>query len=448
MKRERNNLAAGAFVLGGIALTLGLVGILADWERFFTPTQQVAVRFTLADGLRGLQVGAPVDVGGTPRGSVTGIRDEFDDEGVAIGHIVDLAIPADYRIYQNARIELQEPLIGAGTRLNIRSFGMPVADAEPHGESWDYQHETDPPIDGAIAGSEIVEAAVRELGIDDLQRQQLRNIIANLDNLADAVGRDPQPITATLANLASATGTLDDELPEIADNLRASTADLAVIIDDVRARYGSWLTGIDDMLDRGIGVLGSADNAIATIDDMLDENRQPLAEALHSAAATMANAEQITDHLRSQTLAQIGDMLDEAADAVTTVRAITDDAQSLLTTQRPVLERTIANARIVSDQLKLTAIEVRRAPWRLLYQPSDDELDTDNLYDAARSFALAASSLNATADSLQAIVNRQGSLEDEDDNVQRMLDNLHQVFDKFDDAENKFWQALDEMPRR
>ncbi|MEX0741350.1 MAG: hypothetical protein WD079_01040, partial [Phycisphaeraceae bacterium] len=152
--------------------------------------------------------------------------------------------------------------------------------------------------------------------------------------------------------------------------------------------------------------------------------------------------------VRDQTLTQITAMLDEAKVAVENIRVVTEDTQGFMTAQRPVLERTIANARIVSDQLKLTAVEVRRAPWRLLYEPTDEELNTDNVYDAARSFALAASTLNATADSLQAIVDRRGTLDQDDANVQLILENLQRVFEKFDDAENKFWEALDEMPSK
>ncbi|MEX2671197.1 MAG: hypothetical protein WD294_03690 [Phycisphaeraceae bacterium] len=447
MKTERNNFAAGAFVLAGIALALAVVALLADWNRLFTPMQSVSVRFTLSDGVKGLQVGAPVDIGGSTRGTVIDIRDAVEDQ-VVIAQIVEFVIPADYTVYENARIELQEPLIGGGTRLNIRSFGGEQAGATANGEGSAYEHGIDPPIAGGMAGNEAVAAAVRELGIEDLQRRQIQNIIANLDQLVAAVGSDPAPVAEIIANLQQATGTLADDLPEIAANLRSSTGDLQHVTADVRERYGTWLEGIDTLLASAMDGVERIDGALAMVNGMLDENREPLAEAVQRAAATMANAEQITDQVRDQTLTQITAMLDEAKVAVENIRVVTEDTQGFMAAQRPVLERTIANARIVSDQLKLTAVEVRRAPWRLLYEPTDEELNTDNVYDAARSFALAASTLNATADSLQAIVDRRGTLDQDDANVQLILENLQRVFEKFDDAENKFWEALDEMPSK
>ena len=90
-------------------------------------------------------------------------------------------------------------------------------------------------------------------------------------------------------------------------------------------------------------------------------------------------------------------------------------------------------------QLKLAGIELRRAPWRLLYKPSDQELETDNLYDAARSFAQAAEALDATVHSLESVMDK--GLADEAE-LQRRLDYLMRLFDRFQEAETSFWQAL------
>jgi len=98
----------------------------------------------------------------------------------------------------------------------------------------------------------------------------------------------------------------------------------------------------------------------------------------------------------------------------------------------------------VSDQLKLASIEIRRSPWRLLYTPTEKELETDNLYDAARSFALAAGDISTTADALHAIVQRyEGDVDPNDPNLKVMLDNLHATFEKMSAAEKKFFDALD-----
>src|SRR6185503_15665630 len=61
----------------------------------------------------------------------------------------------------------------------------------------------------------------------------------------------------------------------------------------------------------------------------------------------------------------------------------------------------LGSATIAAQQLKLATIEVRRSPWKVLYRPSADELQHELLYEAARSFAVAAADVKAAAASVQ-----------------------------------------------
>jgi hypothetical protein len=111
--------------------------------------------------------------------------------------------------------------------------------------------------------------------------------------------------------------------------------------------------------------------------------------------------------------------------------------------QRPVLERMVANLQLSADQLKLATIEIRRSPWRLLYKPDEKELETDNLYDAARSFALAAGTLDAATQSLQAVAEKTPN---DQAKIEEMVKHLEALYERFEEAEAEFWKALKDNP--
>jgi len=73
-------------------------------------------------------------------------------------------------------------------------------------------------------------------------------------------------------------------------------------------------------------------------------------------------------------------------------------AGTLLKEETPGIRHTLANLRLMSDQLKLTAVEVRSQPWRLLHSPTTKEMSSQVLYDARAAYAEAASDLRAASE--------------------------------------------------
>ena len=449
MSRERNNLKAGLFVVVGLAIAFTAIIILSDFSRFVTPMQNVQVTFDIADGLHGLKTGADVTIGHVSTGVVTKIEDVMDNDRITAKKVT-LSLPARYKIYENARIQLDQPPLGSGTKLNIAYLGEASNKPGFHGKSWTYE-PGDPPIPGGMAASQLADDFVKKLGIEEQQRRQIQNIIANVEKLSAALGEDPRPVKEVIASLQKLTGSLAEDVPPITSALKRDvppmtealrkdvpeiTGKVHSIVTDVQTRSQGWWKSVDSMLTGG-------EKAVATVNGVLDENRPVIASALKHADATMAATEDAAAKFKQETLAKINSALDTAGKAVDDAKDMTGNLKSLLTAQRPVLERTIANARLVSDQLKLAAIEIRRSPWRLMYTPTIEELESDNIYDAARSFATAADSLNATADSLQAVLDRYGTqVKADDPNFKLMLDALRQTFEKFAQAEKQFFNAL------
>ena len=107
------------------------------------------------------------------------------------------------------------------------------------------------------------------------------------------------------------------------------------------------------------------------------------------------------------------------------------------------IEKLLDNTVEVSTNLKLTSQEVRRAPWKLLYKPSEKEFRIQALIDSAGAFASGAESLDTTALRLRKLINEMDEGQEVDkDRVNSMLIELESSFDQFKKAEKKFWDEL------
>ena len=414
MTTQRDNLKAGIFVLVAVVLVLIVVFTLTDFSRLLQKSQQVKVSYRLSDGLKGLKVGAAVTLGDTPVGHVTKIEIETEQgTGRVVGQIVTLELPSEIPMYHNAVIELVAPPLGSGTRIDIANIGM------------GHLYEPGIVIEGSIARSTLVQDLVSEVGIGDKQRLELQKTITNIEALTSTLRTDVPELAEDLkAVVAEAKTALGEAKAALAD-LRASAKNIKELTAEINDRRTAWFDRID--------------NITAAGDEMVGDLRDLVAEKDPALRRTIDNVADITDQVRHTTLGQVHDALGGATEAIANVKKALSEAEAFVVGQRPVLERAIANAQLTTDQLKLAAIEIRRSPWRLLYRPGDEELETDNLYDAARSFALAAGTLDATARSLESVAAKGGP---DEAAVRRRLDELEKIFAKFEQAEREFWDAL------
>ena len=418
MTSKSDNLKAGVFVLIGFILSLMVVFSLTDFERLFEKKQDVTVFYRLSDGLKGLTERAVVTLGGQPIGEVVRIRNSTEGEmGRVVGKLVTVKIPDRFHVFDNAVFELDVPTIGSGTKLNIRSVGS--------GKAYDPGKS----IDGSIARSELTRQFAENMGIEDLQRTQIQEIIVNVKDLSITLKEDVPRLSARLQEAVRKLEPMLDEVHAGMTDLRAAVASVRSFTADMDERREKWFGRIDS-------ISGAADETMASVRDLIKDKDPALRQSVD-------NVTDITQRVRREMMAKVEEALDKAVQAVENVKKSSAELKAFVVGQRPVLERALANAQLTTAQLKLAAIEIRRSPWRLLYEPDDKELETDNLYDAARSFALAAGTLDATAQSLQALTGQQPQ---DREHIQKMLDYLEALFTRFEDAENSFWEALKGQP--
>lgn len=136
-----------------------------------------------------------------------------------------------------------------------------------------------------------------------------------------------------------------------------------------------------------------------------------------------------------QTLEKTGLALDTARSTLNNLKELSDDER---------IDMVINNIAEVSVNLKLTSEEVRRAPWKLLYKPTQKELKIQSLVDSAGAFAVGAERLDNTAFRLQKLM---AAPEDkavlDKEQIKSMVAELETSFEQFQKAEKRFWEALE-----
>jgi hypothetical protein len=145
----------------------------------------------------------------------------------------------------------------------------------------------------------------------------------------------------------------------------------------------------------------------------------------------------------------VQDLLARGQRGVDEFAALAERANSLMAESAPQLRTIVANARLASDQLKLTSAEVRAAPWKLLSKPTGrKELENEALYDAARQYALAVSDLRAASASLESVTAAQAAADGQPttpmqrEQVDRLLSEVQAAFERYERAERAFLSRL------
>ncbi|HMN97742.1 MAG TPA: hypothetical protein PKC43_14835 [Phycisphaerales bacterium] len=427
-ERTRNNVKAGIFVTVGITLAFLVVVILSDAAKIFEPRDSYVLRFPLSAGVDGLAKGSPVRVGGLQRGEVEWVRPEIDNGAIAAIR-VGIELDRDIRLHADARPERVTPLLGGLGAINFADVGDPSSPVVGPGGVIDVESGSAGPL-ARLVGSQIA--------------RRVDAILKNIDETLAMVRAD-----------------YPKYVPPALERLDGALADAQALIASVKADYGDWrepvgttLTRIEEAsgkfgpaLDEGRELLANADKGVSEVRAMIAENRGSIDDIVENVRVTSADLRVIAERARAEWLDQVDRILAEGRSAVgsfeTVVRRIGEEIDAV----SPWIENAVADAALATQQLKLTAIEVRRAPWRLLYRPSDRELDNELLYDAARSFALAAGDLRGTAETVDRVLTRNADfLRTDPERAARLQGLLGDALDRYEQAQQRLFTILANPP--
>src|SRR5437764_14144985 len=126
MKKDRNALKSGLFILLAVAASIGIVIAIKGIETWTQPKELRAVSFSLKDDVGGLQIGDDVRVGGYKVGTVremTVVGAEADGGADSKPRIrVEFTFPRKYALRRDAILRIQTGVTGPSC-LNFESLG-------------------------------------------------------------------------------------------------------------------------------------------------------------------------------------------------------------------------------------------------------------------------------------------------------------------------------------
>lgn len=381
-----STIKAGFFVLSGIVLASFVTVVLAKTD-FFQRRIPYTVRFTVSEGVAGLAPGSAVKVGGLQRGAVSDVTPKVGPDGAFRDIYVNIEVDEDVKLFSGAKVVRIMPLLGENSTLNFVSIG---SGTEP------------------IAAGTVIDAA-NSAGV-----------------IAAMLGADNAAKAGTIIDDAVTFSNWLASLPrEYQERIVPMLDDAGSTVKELRADYGNWRTKVDGTLTSAQAAAGDAASSMKGLDELLVRNSPKIDSALTDIAAGATDARASLADLRAKTVPLMNDALTNANAAISSFEKSVQLAHSFLLENLPGISLSLDNVRTATAQLKLAAMEVRRSPWKIMYQPGTEEVAHENLYEAARSFAIAASDLRAAGDSLRLVLTNDPALFERDpafrDSVQKMV---------------------------
>lgn len=389
--RTKSSLIAGAFLIFGLVGFIVISAIISGAIGRLTPTDSYVIRFNLEQSTGGLKPGSSVLMGGQPVGRVTEIA-FVDQEGVTTGVDVTVRINSDRELFSDAVFALERPLVGIGASLNIVSSGTQNAGRlEP----------------GSIVKAGLaVPAFLAAAGFGADQIAHFQEILADTRNVVDRADR----VTAELEN----------DLDEVLGNFNTFSGNLAEIdTDTLASNTGDAVSEFRALVEESR--------------ELLRVNRPRVDDVMSSAQRSMARFEGEHVEAMLETIQRAGEAADNLAE-------VAEESSKILVTETPSIQRTLANARLASDQLRLAMIEIRRNPWKLLGQPDSKELKEELFYDAARAYATVASDLQDAGASLESALAKPGAADE--DEIRELSDELKSALVRYKEAEVRLLEIM------
>ncbi|HVP72787.1 MAG TPA: hypothetical protein VMS30_03560 [Phycisphaerales bacterium] len=415
-ERQRNNVKAGVFVsialLLGIAVVMVLTDAIEQWRR---QTRRYTVIFDVASGVPNLKRGSDVRVGGLRMGEVSAIEPRLAPDTRTLKEIaVRFNLDNKAQLFRDAQIFVSAPLIGSEGWLDIPSVGDVAAGEATEGDE----------IPGATSAGFLTTL------LGSQNKDKAGEIIDNAVEFSDLLARLPTEY--------------ESRVVPVIDDIKATTADMRSVAGNLKEeRWPSWSAAIDEIVTWAGTVPQKIDAAIAEGTALMTDGRAVVAENREPIKTAVANVQDVTQRIKDETVDKVHALLDQGQEGLDSALATLKNIQVDYAGWTTDVGETLGNASIASQQLKLAMIEIRRSPWKVLYRPSADELQHELLYEAARSFAVAAADLKAASASVQrAIDSNSPEVLKDAESFKRIQQSLVESLERYEKAQQRMLDVI------
>jgi len=426
-RSKRNEVVAGLFVLLAIAAGLGVVLWLGLADVFKAGGQTAAFYSPLSEGGTGLQEGSDVRYGDSSIGKIVKLRTLPEQKRCLYLVRVDRS---DLLVRADGSAAVVSPLIGSAS-LVVKDLGTSTQLAD----------EAHPILvtGGLTKAMNDISAAVEnvrkitENTARELDRSRPDSIVSQVGGVIQKLDKAAGEVVAIAANVRGQTEVQDAN--SIMAQLRLASGDVAATAGHLSRQTDSQQAG---------SLLATILRAAGDISAMAADARPKVERALAAVSEMAVNLEGYTKKDVSDILGKLRDLNNEVLKTARNFTELSETAKQMVTVNRDKIDELIDNLTLASADLKATAKEVRRNPWRLLCEPDKKTLETANLHDAARAFLLGAEELDAAIGKLKELSEAHpGGVAADDPKLQKVREHLKETFDKFSKAEQALWRELE-----
>jgi ABC-type transporter Mla subunit MlaD len=435
---KRNNVLAGVFVIASLILAVAIAVVLGDVLGNIGRKNAYVVRFPTEIGVTGLESGAEVTFAGLPVGRVTGIEPRRSGGPDTPADAMDVTVLVDARItlYEDAFADLAPPILGGVSRINFASAGTgPVApDAKAAALAQSNGNGVLEP--GEAVRGRFAPSILAQLGFSAEDAERIRNAIA-----------DVEAITASVRTTTDRVDRMAERLEPTVDQAFADASEAVANARDFTLRFGEdgWAQRIENILADAERTVAEGPRVASDVRGAIASARGLLETHSDSVARLLGNAESISERVRFETMDQAEALLREGTLAAASFRAVGEQTDGLLSQLRPDIRAATANTRGITQQARLFLDEVRAQPWRLLKQPSKEDLMREPLYAATRAYADAVSDLRVASEALDAAIRGSASETASPDaamEVARIAATVQAAYDRYAQTERALLETL------
>jgi ABC-type transporter Mla subunit MlaD len=440
MAAERNAFKVG---LVTVIVTLTFFVILLWISRGVGgATQQISVRFKSSPAMPTLAPGSTVLVGGQKVGRVLtvdlqphAIKAKDTGETVeSFGVLVKAEISRELVLRSDCQVFAEGPPLGGDGVVKIDlgkakdkiQEGQVIEGADPGGFGAvlaSLQGEFDGNNPDSLLGQ--IKSQLDPDGEASLMAKLLQSL------------NDINAVTSSLNRQMNAEEreTLLAKIHQVMDNISTTTAVLRAEMDSQKpavllGKVHLAMDSMNDGLSTVAGVLKSNESRINHTFENIEKTTQNIA-----AETDPANADSLMAHFKKASI-QLNSSLDD-------INIVTDTTRQVVVLNRENINKLLSNFKEASDHIKTGVKYVLRHPWRLLNEPKLAEIKQEAIFDAARSFADAASQIDDASAQLKALAElHDGNIPVTDPDLARIQAELKKTQERYQKAEQELWRQL------
>ena len=434
--KKHNELAAGIFVVITAAALLGVVLWLGAAGLFKTRGQEVYFFARQDMGSVGLAEGSELYYCDSVIGEIVEVIPQFGKGSLYRARLEQ----TDLKLHSDALAEVDAPVM-RDARLVVKDFGGRRGAKTP---------DADNPITLKLTGIEaLMNAAAAEF---DLQREAslLAKIHVIVDGMNDIAARLGKEMDATkdgtlITRMRSAVKNFETITSNLARQTRADDAEALLakvhaVVDDLKKATASLAVETDAK--EKASLLAKVHRGVDDIDELIASAAPKVHKTLDSAVAITAAVEGHAKKDLAELFVKLRGISTDVAKASADFVEVASVARKIVVLNHENIDEVIDNMVLVSANLKATAKEVRRNPWRLLHSPDKKELRTADISAAARAYADGATQLDQAITKLKALRRLPTDDPQLPKAVQAVRKHLESSFNNLKKVEEALWKEL------